>query len=446
LYFYQYQDSRDNTKNLIEAYYNQYPFIPDLYYGPPNSSWKLLVFYLNSEPEKQLNIDNFRDYQPNNIQNILRIKYKQCSGGSVVEANSLLLPDISDRCGTQGDAQNIGFEFKELEDNHFIIQTASSSQESNLNSNNFLSVAFYSTYSSSVGPIPYFQLVAVDRTKYYFGNSPTHQPPQLSGEITLNFDKQNSRLNLNWPKATDPDTLDSLLTYEIQYATSTGWESLIGNATGTSRIVAPGDNFSISVRAKDDFNNYSEPALSAQWSYPETTFYITQTATSTWSDSFGKRDGNGNAGVSLQSITTTTDFQFNKVVLKIRHIYNVSPGGDSANLKLSVYPDKNNYPDFDVQSSSTIISNVFGLNGDQDLTFHFDNSVLINKGSKYWLGLEVDNYDYNQGGRNQWQNAISISNPYTGGEAGKTTIKNSVYSNNVYLNSSADWYMKIGLE
>ena len=279
LYFY--QDPRDTSKNLIETYYNQYPFVPNLYYDPPNSSWKLLVFYLNSDAEKQSNIDNFRDYQPNNIQNILAIKYKQCSGGGITQKNSLLLPDISSRCGTEGDAQNIGFVFTELEDNHFIIQTASSSQELILTDQNYLTVAFYSTYSIGVGPIPSFQLVAIDKTKYYFNNLPARQSPQLNGAITLNFDKPNSRLNIDWPKATDADTLDSLLTYEIKYASSADWQTLSGNATSTTKIVSAGDNLSISVRAKDDFGNYSS-SLTTDWFYPPTIFYITQTATSSW--------------------------------------------------------------------------------------------------------------------------------------------------------------------
>ena len=72
------------------------------------------------------------------------------------------------------------------------------------------------------------------------------------------------------------------------------------------------------------------------------------------------------------------------------------------------------------------------------------------KDHKYWLSLEVESYSwpnsYDQWRRNEWQNVVATGNPYSGGEAGKTTIKNSVYSNNVYLNSSADWHMKIGLE
>ena len=445
LYFY--QDPRDASKNLIETYYNQYPFVPNLYYNPPNSSWKLLVFYLNSDAEKQSNVDNFRDYQPNNIQNILAIKYKQCSGGGITQKNSLLLPDISSRCGTEGGAQNIGFVFTELEDNHFIIQTASSSQELILTDQNYLTVAFYSTYSIGVGPIPSFQLVAVDKTKYYFGNS-AQQSPQLNGAITLNFDKPNSRLNIDWPKATDADTLDSLLTYEIKYASSADWQTLSGNATSTTKIVSAGDNLSISVRAKDDFGNYSS-SLTTDWFYPPTIFYITQTATSSWDTNntsycygcFGRKDGNGNATVSLQSITPAETFNFNKVVLRIKH----TVGNDNANLKLAIYPHNatSSQPDFNNIISSATLSNISG-NPENDLTFSFTNPITISAGNKYWLVLEAEGYNYAAWQSNSWQNAISENNPYAGGEIGKTTINNN-YSN-VSVDSNADWYMKIGLE
>ena len=452
LYFY--QDSRDPSTGsgqaayLIETYYNQYPFVPNLYYNPPNSSWKLLVFYLNSDAEKQSNIDNFRDYQPNNIQNVLGIKYKQCSGGGITQKNSLLLPDISSRCGTEGDAQNIGFAFTELEDNHFIIQTASSSQELILTNQNYLTVAFYSTYSIGVGPIPSFQLVAIDKTKYYFNNLPRQQSPQLNGAITLIFDKPNSRLNIDWPKATDADTLDSLLTYEIKYASSADWQTLSGNATSTTKIVSAGDNLSISVRAKDDFGNYSS-SLTTDWFYPPTIFYITQTATSSWDTNdtsycygcFGRKDGNGNATVSLQSITPAETFNFNKVVLRIKH----TVGNDNANLKLAIYPHNatSSQPDFNNIISSATLSNISG-NPENDLTFSFTNPITISAGNKYWLVLEAEGYNYAAWQSNSWQNAISENNPYAGGEIGKTTINNN-YSN-VSVDSNADWYMKIGLE
>ncbi len=438
LYFY--QDPRDSSADyLIDAYYNQYPFIPDLYRGSANDNWKLLVFYLNSDAQKQFNIDN-QPYQPDDLENVLAVKYKHCSGGSVIAKNSLLLPDISQNCGTEGGANNISFSYSELEDNHFIIQVASSTSELALNYQDYLTLAFYSPYSFGG---PYFQLIAVDKTKYYFGNQPNRQPPQLTGSINFSFDKPNSRLDIDWPKAADSDTLDSLLTYEIQYASSTEWLS-VGTATATTKFVSPGDNLSISVRTKDDFGNYSNYLSEIQWSYPETVFYITQTeANASSSIPFGKKDGTQKEFVALQSITATTTLNINRVVLKIQHAVK----NNTANLRLAIYEDDgSNHPNPGQKLGEAIMTNVFGTDGNQDMTFGFNNPISLNAGTKYWLVLGVENY-LGGGGwdGNDWRVIESNANPYAFGEAWSARLQNDAFSDFTTENN-ADWYMKIGLE
>jgi len=439
LYFY--NDPRDNNKNLIEAYYNSYPFMPDLF---GQNKWDLIVFYLNSDAKNDLD-NNF--WQPNDLTNVLEIKYNNCTGG-LTPRYSLILPNSQDYCGTSGGAYNSTFNFSQLEDNHFIIEIASSSQEANFNENDFITAAFYTTYSVQTfdGRAPSFQLAAIDKIKYYFGNLPTHEPPQLSGSINLNFDSQNSRLNLDWPKATDSDTLDSFLTYEIKYNNSDEWQ-LPTNATGTSKFVSPGDNLQISLRAKDDFNNYSTPTLTANWSYPTTNFYISQAEANNWSYTFGQKDGTEAASVNLQSITPQENFQFNKVILKIRQ----APANNDANLKLSVYADNNsNQPDFTNQLGSTIISNVFNPDENRDMTFSFTSTISVNAGNKYWLVLEIDNYNstnsYNAWHSNSWQNAVADGNVYSDAESGKMQKNWDGTYSSFSVNPDQDWYIKIGLQ
>ena len=437
LYFY--TDPRDNNKNLIEAYYNNYPFVPDLF---GQNKWALIVFNLDSDAKD--NLDN-NLWQPNDLANVLRIKYNNCVGG-LTPRYSLILPNSQNYCGTSGGAFNSAFAFSQLEDNHFIIELASSSQEMNFTENDFTTAVFYTTYSVQTmdGRAPSFQLAAIDKTKYYFGNLSTQEPPKLNGSINLNFDSQNSRLYLNWPKATDSDTLDYLLTYEIKYNDSDEWQ-LLTSATSTSKFVSPGDNLQISLRAKDDFNNYSSPTLTVNWSYPETNFCLSQTEANNWSYTFGQKDGTEAADVNLQSIAAQEDFQFNKVVLKIRQ----TQANNDANLKLSVYASNSSgQPDFTNQLDSTIISNVFNPGENQDITFSFANPISLSAGNKYWLVLEVDNYNstnsYNAWHSNSWQNATA-DDVYSGGEAGKIQKNwDSSYSSFSAI-SDQDWYMKIGL-
>jgi len=437
LYFY--QDPRTASSSpeyLIETYYNQYPFVPDIYYPyGENSTFKLLVFYLNSEPGKQINIEV--PWQPDNLENILPLKYRQCAGGYHY-GNSLIIPDISDKCGNNGGAYSEALNFGDLEDNHFIIWSSQPAKEGD-----YLTIAFYATQSMvpcGLGSYcPDFKLVAIDKTKYYFGEPPTHQPPQLTGPIDLDPDQQNSRLNINWPRATDLDTLDSLLTYEIKYNDSDEWQSR-GSATSISRLVAPGDDFYFSVRAQDDFENYSD-ILVAPWSYPPVNFYITQTEYNDWSYSFGSRDGLEYEYFNFQSISPETDFQFNNVVLKIKQ----NQANDSANLELSVYADNGaNSPDFNNQPiGESIISNVYNLDGSQDVAFVFTNPISLSENIKYWLMLGVQDYNttdtWRAWQRNSWQNAVASGNVYPNGEFAKK---------NYYgfsTDSNLDWYLKIGM-
>jgi len=247
------------------------------------------------------------------------------------------------------------------------------------------------------------------------------------------------------------------LTYEIQYATSTGWEALVGSATGTIKIVAPGDNFSIGVRAKDDFGNYSTSNLTANWSYPATTFYITQTSTSSWSNSFGVKNENCPScpdSASLQSITPQENIRFNKVVLGLRQGNDEGQQiNDSANVRLSIYKDSNDQPDFKNKIGESVISGLFNPNKEQDLTFSFNDSLPLEKDTKYWLVLNIPNYNWNQSVRNIWRNAInSGADNYSYGVAGyaEPAFCDVNYENCrfriPYPDSNSDWYIKIGLE
>lgn len=446
LYFYQLATSSDEYS--IEAYYNQYPFISPT----QNSQWKLVVFYLNSDATRQNNI--FETWQPNDLSNVLPIKHKHCSGGGITFENTLILPDISSRCDTSGGAYSRALSWSELEDPHFIIKTSDLTEDSRFSSStpneNYLTAAFYATESvmPSDGRVPYFQLVAVDKTRYYFQSSPSvRQSPVLSGALQLNFDRQNSRLNINWPAATDGDTLDVNLVYEIQYSSSTAWASL-GNANSAARAVSPGDNLSISIRVKDDFNNYSSSTLAANWSYPETQFYISQTNFDGWSPNFGWKQGDESQAVRMQSIVPQADFQFNKVVLRIKQ----ANGSDFASLRLSVYPDNGSgQPNFSVQATSTEIGPISHPDENQDLTFTFANSISAIASNKYWLVLDVSGYYVgNQWeafhGSNRWQNAIKSGDPYPEGVSSGAWCHTGPWSCGSYSLSADDWYMKIGLE
>jgi hypothetical protein len=441
-----------SSGDVIEARYRQKHFIPDIFQNPQNNNWRLVVFYLNSEAGKQTDI--YGTWQPDDLTNILPVQYENCASGSPLE-NSLVIPDLADRCGVDGGAYNKSIKFSDLEDDSFAVRVPNLSGNDRFDisdpEENYITVAFYSTHATMPydGTVPYFRLVAVDKTKYYFGEEPNREAPQLSDYLNLVFDKPSSQLNINWEKATDADTLDSLLTYEIRYSNSTNWTPLIGNATGTIKSVNPGESFSISVRALDDLGNYSSSTTPVNWNYPETVFYLNQAEANTFSNSFGYCVNDVSpcpTPIVFQGFTPETDFSFDTAVLKIKQ----EQKSDRANLRLSAYPDNgSNKPDFENQLGTALLSGLLGPDGTEELTFSFSPPVPVAADSVYWLVLEVDSYSgFNndtQWRRNKWQTAISSDNPYGGGISGGAIKQGENYSD-FYYSAVADWYMKLGLE
>lgn len=293
-------------------------------------------------------------------------------------------------------------------------------------------------------------MTAIDKTKYYFQNSvPEHQSPQLNGSIAIDFDELNSKLNISWPKTSDTDTVDSLITYEIQYLASSDWMA-VGNATGTTKIVNPGDSLDINVRAKDNFENYSS-ILTTDWAYPPVDFYINQTETDGWSYDFGEKNPNCPFcadSASLQSIVPRENFQFDKVVLKLKQ----NLASDWSTPRLSVYSDNSNLPDF---SNKLGESTIFDYNPDQnsERTFSFNTPISLIQNNKYWLVLDIAEYsDYRGFIRNRWNNAIYAgSDSYAFGQSGfgPSSACNGGFCQSFifpYSNSNIDWHMKIGLK
>ncbi len=93
----------------------------------------------------------------------------------------------------------------------------------------------------------------------------------MPANLSLNFDDFHSALNLTWFGSTDEDTLDYLITYEINYSTSSvfndsEWQ-LVGNRKATAVGVVFGNSYMVGVRAVDDFRNVSAPAIT-NWNFP----------------------------------------------------------------------------------------------------------------------------------------------------------------------------------
>ncbi|PIP30074.1 hypothetical protein COX26_00655, partial [Candidatus Jorgensenbacteria bacterium CG23_combo_of_CG06-09_8_20_14_all_54_14] len=278
LYFY--RDPRaSSTSYLVDFYYSAYPFVPQIWSGVSAAStgntWRMVVLYLNHEAplEEYLNIGERLALDPALTWWMATVKFKNCAGTPDARDTFLVFPDASSTCQSAGSLSG-DISSTILEDNHVIFTLASSTADAAFaSSTDYLTAAFYDFWPYNVPRT--FRLVAVDRIRYYFRDTPpSHAAPVMNASTTVDFDEPSSHIVVRWDAAADSDTLDSTLTYEINFTPvasstvldETRWESASpqpraqfnGSAPisyNYPRTVAPGDAFVIGVRAKDEFGN-----------------------------------------------------------------------------------------------------------------------------------------------------------------------------------------------
>ncbi len=471
---YLYPDSRNPGTFALEFRYGTYPFM-----RTPNyltDSWRVLIAYKNQEAPAIPYFSAEHQYagEPESsptkrygewgttIGEALKLKYKTCSDGYTEGRTALILPDSVDRCSSNyGGVRNSSLNWGNLEDLNLII-SLSGNQTAPVDGD-YITLGLYGYSESNTQT-----LLAVDRQKYNFQNTvPAHSAPTMPSNPELSFNKSTSRLRIIWDASTDPDTIDSALQYEINLGTTTPYESgwmsspsatldpdevsIVNGRRFTKMLVEPRKTYAISLRAKDDFGNFSEIATTS-WSYPSTTFSIQQTQMTGWNWKFGEKNPNCPPDVcsdsaSLQTIRPTENIQFNIVTVRVRQtIVN-----DTADLRLSVYADANNKPDFNVLLARAELKYIYNPDPNADVTFTFDNPVSLSADTTHWLVLNVGNYSDSRGWfRNSWQNALNTgSDLYAGGQAGMGT--GGICSGWCtdfqvpYPDDTADWYFKIGL-
>ncbi|MFH0806506.1 MAG: lamin tail domain-containing protein [Candidatus Brennerbacteria bacterium] len=466
LYFY--RDPRaSGTAYLAELYYPRYPYIPQLWSS--GNAWRMAVLYLNrtAPAEEYLNIGERLALDPALTGQMVTVKFKNCAGTLDTRDTFLVFPDASSACQSAGSLSG-DISSNVLEDNHVVFTLASSTADvAFASSTDYLTAAFYDFWPYSVPRM--FSLVAVDKTKYYFRDTPpVHAAPVLNSSTTVDFDEPNSRLVVRWEAATDPDTLDSALAYEINFSPGgtldeMRWQSASPQPRAQAdnlppisynypRTVSPGDAFAIGVRAKDEFGDVSNVATSS-WAYPATVFSIAQESANGWSDSWGtKRPYYENVcpdTASLQSITPSQDVQFNRAVVRVWEEH-VEYGYD-ATLRLAVYGEgAGASPDFTRKVGEATLGGLLYPLSTQDITFSFASPVSLSVGAKYWLVLDVGSYGDSRAYQNRWQNAVNAgSDAYAGGEAGigaGGACSDLGYCSitTSFSDATADWYFKLG--
>lgn len=272
LVFYSDPRATSSAKYLLEFGLPQYPFTNI------GNRWHVIIFYYDKEAPvtddlKWLDYSGSAPYKSWGLiaPNGLKIKYSNCYGGSYeTKGASVILPDTSNQCsGIAGNYASYAINWNQLEDKHLSLEAVGDNFASAtpITGQDFITAAFYE-YKQGYEPNNYgIKLIALDKTKYYFGAAASHQPPAAPANLQFSFASSTSVLTVSWDKSSDPDTLDNLLSYEISYGSAT-----LATANNFIQISAePAAAYNFSIRAQDDFGNFSDPAA-ASYTIPDLPF------------------------------------------------------------------------------------------------------------------------------------------------------------------------------
>ncbi|HUX35602.1 MAG TPA: lamin tail domain-containing protein [Candidatus Paceibacterota bacterium] len=230
--------------------------------------WRAVVFYLNKDAPKEGQLSTNNQMVPSD-NSYVKISYEGCGGGS--GSNSKIIFPLNDASCVPGPLSAGAYSFRKLEDSRLVVPLSSSTSDVSFSENDYITLAFYD-FGGGGGGSQWFNLAAVDKTKYYFKDALQNQnAPTMPENFSVNYDNTRGKLNLSWSSSTDSDTLDYLIKYEINYSTSSvfsdsDWQS-VSTLLSTSTIPVYPNSYKIGVRAVDDFNNASAPAT-AGWSFP----------------------------------------------------------------------------------------------------------------------------------------------------------------------------------
>lgn len=450
---YVYADPRAGSENkyILDLYYDRFPFFPNKF---GRNAWQAMVFYINRSPNKEniiLTNSNAASHPPQDLSGVFAITFPSCSGGGEgIAVHSIPFPLASEWCSTVGGGLHTSaLTYGSLEDKHLLIRPVSLVDQSNFSSSDYITVAYYDL-SDTGGGRQDFTFIASNETKYYFqGSKPLQKAPVISGDITKSFDEASSFLTLSWNGATDEDTLDSKIMYDLNFATSSDAE-VTWNTTSSlptyRRHVESGDNFIISLRARDDFGNVSQIATTS-WKYPDVEWYIIQESTGGWSGEFGTVNLSSFEAdtATFQSIVPQKNISINKIVIRFAQ----EQVSDYINLRVGIFPDTgSSTPNMGASLGEAVIQNMFRPDVNSDQTFTFSTPVALSAGATYWLVLDVASYTDTRGYfrnklRQVWGSGYAFGDAGMGYARGLNTDPGGGLSG---INAGSDWYMKIGLK
>ena len=392
---------------VADLRFGNYPFIPDVYWDHTNTSWKAVVFYLNSTAEKEEFLSIVNDFMPQST-NAAPVRYASCAG-SEVSARRVILPDTADRCSTLGGGLYPA-SLMVPEDRRFVFPIEASSASSH----DYLTAALYSFYDSGEGTR--FKLVATDAKQYRFQTDPPPLLPPSSPEgIQIEFNDLHSFLNVSPGVSRDEDSPDSSLSYEVRVTRDgeppldNAWRAVSSGGRSSFDVDYP-HAYLVESRARDGDGNTSAPATFS-WNFPGS--YVPLP--------FQRHHEEILRGASEQLVTITHDANVNGVAMWL--------GADGgvyccSRSKLVIYEDNGGaHGNVIAESASKSLSAVGydnALDAQWEIIYEFSSPFHLQAEKQYWLSIEgtgepsngiriygssVDAYQYGRWKGDSWKDA-----------------------------------------
>ncbi|MEK7465372.1 MAG: hypothetical protein AAB631_01185 [Patescibacteria group bacterium] len=414
LYFFQ---ENATSARQLEIRYDSYPFVPDLYWHTPNTTYKIVMFYLNSEPpEGDEFVNLMQGFEPSDRSHLLTLNFKRCYN-SYTPGDIVIFPDPGGVCGYGGPYTG-AVSGDEREDNRVLLSIVL--PDKTFTPDDYVTVAFYAFLDS--GPASAFQRVAVDKTHYHFQTSkPPYRTPAPPSDLQFMFNEFHSVLDVSWSVATDPDSRDENLTYEFNHTTSSVFDVAEWKPTrsswdrNVSVPVEPGNTYHAGVRAIDEHGNISEPIV-RDWNYPDGFVPLPhQRAHGTDIGRFGYG----------QKILMPRDANINGVTFWIGVMLNYMTFSVTY---ADIYSDRDGAPG-DLLVSSEPIRKTWVTSGtevahmeDAESIYEFSTSTLLRAGEAYWIIPRI-------GAGNQAGLHVlgSVDNPYADGIWGDDLTKDAYF-------------------
>ncbi|MFB6212903.1 MAG: lamin tail domain-containing protein [Candidatus Magasanikbacteria bacterium] len=415
-----------------------YPFVPNLYKG----GRKAVVFYKSSSPDPPKVLKSDSGWKPSNIESVAKITYEEC-GGSSSSNYTLLLADGSGGCSLQGGALNAEvMNYKRASEDNYIKLRLSEWQPNDKAS---VSAAFYSLFRSGGGKQDFKRVATENNIAQFSPDFPGTQPPSVKIAST-SFSKNSSNLKVAWNKASDSDTFDDDLNYEINFSSQPvinkdNWKK-VAKGLQYNKTVSTKDKFVIGLRAQDNFGNYSRISTTT-WEYPKSKTVLVQNEINAWSRSWGSKSNSNyeNGKASYQALKPTRDISFKKAAVRLKE-----EEGRVDTFHLRIYTSKSTEKPNLSKKIADASRSIRQPNPQKDQIFNFPAEVTLQAGKLYWFILSTES-DY----RNQWQTGIHLhpANPIPGrltgfGPDSKCSGEGRCEPYDIPAPSkSADWYLKL---